>query len=197
MTGRRQALGAKETRAFGLASTRATSHVCVHPEKERERHATLVNRSRGQERVGGDRRSEVAQPRATESALARAVRSRAPPRVSGELLIKALAHRLQEKALGGLKPATRRLLESWGRKNAEPSLPTQPVKTRLKAGTVLAREWHGTTHRVTVIDDGYRFDSKRYRSLSEIARTITGSRWSGPLFFGLNAIAGGQLHGAE
>jgi hypothetical protein len=123
--------------------------------------------------------------------------SERPPRICGELLIKALAYRLQENTLGGLKPATRRLLESWGRKNAEPSLPTQPVKTRLKAGTVLVREWHGTTHRVTVIDDGYRFDSKRYRSLSEIARTITGSRWSGPLFFGLKAIAGGQLDGAE
>src|SRR5580700_2884499 len=120
-----------------------------------------------------------------------------PPRVSGELLIKALAYRLQENALGGLKSATRRLLESWGRKNAEPSLPTQPVKPRLTAGTVLVREWHGTTHRVTVIDDGFRFESKRYRSLSEVARMITGSRWSGPLFFGLKATAGGQLHGAE
>jgi hypothetical protein len=123
--------------------------------------------------------------------------SERPPRVSRELMIKALAYRLQEKTLGGLKPATRRLLESWGRKNGEPSLPTQPVNTQLKAGTVLVREWHGTTHRVTVSDDGYRFDSKRYRSLSEIARTITGSRWSGPLFFGLKATVGGQLHGAE
>src|SRR5271163_4451624 len=78
MTGRRQALGAKETRAFGLASARATSDVCVHPEKEREKHAAFVNRSWGQERVGGDRGFEVAQPRASESALARAVRVGAP-----------------------------------------------------------------------------------------------------------------------
>ena len=123
--------------------------------------------------------------------------SERPPRICGELLIKALAYRLQEKALGGLKPTTRRLLENCGSKNSEPRLSAPPVRTRLKVGTVLVREWHGTTHRVTVIDDGYRFVSKRYRSLSEIARTITGSRWSGPLFFGLKAIAGGQLDGAE
>src|SRR5271163_119773 len=72
--------------------------------------------------------------------------SERPPRVCGELLIKALAYRLQEKALGGLKPATRRLLESWGRKNPEPRPSAPPVRTRLKAGTVLVREWHGTTH---------------------------------------------------
>jgi hypothetical protein len=52
------------------------------------------------------------------------------------------------------------------------------------------REWHGTTHRVTVIDDAYRFDGKRYGSLSEVARTITGSRWSRPLFFGLKLAQG-------
>jgi hypothetical protein len=120
-----------------------------------------------------------------------------PPRVCGELLIKALAYRLQEKTLGGLKPSTRRLLASRGSKNFEPSLAAPSVRTRLSAGTVLVREWHGTTRRVTVVDDGYRFDGKRYRSLSEVARTITGSRWSGPRFFGLKATAGEQLHGAE
>jgi hypothetical protein len=123
--------------------------------------------------------------------------SERPPRVCGELLIKALAYRLQEKALGGLKPTTRRLLENWGNKNSEPRLSAPPVRTRLKVGTVLVREWHGTTRRVTVIDDGYRFDGKHYRSLSEVARTITGSRWSGPRFFGLKATAEEELHGAE
>jgi hypothetical protein len=62
---------------------------------------------------------------------------------------------------------------------------------------VLVQEWHGTTRRVTVIDDGYRFDGKHYRSFSEVARTITGSRWSGPRFFGLKSTTGEQLHGAE
>ena len=82
-----------------------------------------------------------------------------------------------------------RLLESCDKKNARARLPIGPLQTRLKAGTVLVREWHGTTHRVTVLDDGFRFGGKRYRSLSEVARTITGSRWSGPLFFGLKSAS--------
>jgi hypothetical protein len=52
---------------------------------------------------------------------------------------------------------------------------------------VLLREWHGTTHRVMVVENGYEYSSQRFKSLSEIARRITGSRWSGPLFFGLKA----------
>jgi hypothetical protein len=61
---------------------------------------------------------------------------------------------------------------------------TQP---RLKAGAVLLREWHGTTHRVTVLENGHEYSDQQLKSLSEIARRITGSRWSGPLFFGLKA----------
>jgi hypothetical protein len=117
-----------------------------------------------------------------------------PRRVCGDLLIKALGYRLQEKAIGGLKPSTRHLLERWGR-NGGPL--AEPARTRLKAGTVLVREWHGVTHRVTVLDDGFDFDGERFRSLSEIARKITGVRWSGPLFFGLKSFAREQRHGAE
>jgi hypothetical protein len=73
----------------------------------------------------------------------------------------------------------------------------EPVRTQLKAGTTLVREWHGVTHRVTVLDDGFDFESKRFRSLSEIARKITGVRWSGTLFFGLKSSASEQRHGAE
>ena len=73
----------------------------------------------------------------------------------------------------------------------------EPARTRLKAGTVLVREWHGVTHRVTVLDDGFDFDGERFRSLSEIARKITGVRWSGPLFFSLKSSAKEQRHGAE
>ena len=62
-----------------------------------------------------------------------------------------------------------------------------PEKIRVNAGTVLIREWHGTKHQVTVLKDGFLFRAKRFRSLSQIARAITGSRWSGPLFFGLKA----------
>ena len=95
-----------------------------------------------------------------------------PRRVCGDLLIKALGYRLQEKAIGGLKPSTRRLLERWGRNGSERGPSAEPARTRLKAGTVLVREWHGVTHRVTVLDDGFDFDGERFRSLSEIARKI-------------------------
>ena len=124
--------------------------------------------------------------------------SERPRRVCGDLLIKALGYRLQEKAIGGLKPATRRLLERLGRNGSERGPLAEPAKTRLKAGTRLVREWHGITHRVTVLDDGFDFHGERLRSLSEIARRITGVRWSGPLFFGLKSSAGEvQHHGAE
>jgi hypothetical protein len=120
-----------------------------------------------------------------------------PRRVCGDLLIKALGYRLQEKGIGGLKPSTRRLLELWGRKGAGRGPLAEPARTRLKAGTVLVREWRGVTHRVSVLDDGFDFHGERFRSLSEVARKITGVRWSGPLFFGLKSSAKEQRHGAE
>ena len=64
-------------------------------------------------------------------------------------------------------------------------------------GTVLIREWHGVSHRVTVLKDGVQLRGTRYRSLSAVARKITGSRWSGPRFFGLRAPAKGHEHGTR
>jgi hypothetical protein len=123
--------------------------------------------------------------------------SERPRRVCGDLLIKALGYRLQENAAGGLKPSTRRLLERWGRNGSERGPLAEPVRTQLKAGTTLVREWHGVTHRVSVLDEGFDFHGERFRSLSEIARKITGVHWSGPLFFGLKASASEQRDGAE
>ena len=120
-----------------------------------------------------------------------------PRRVYGDLLIKALGYRLQEKAFGGLKPSTRRSLECRGRNGSERGPLAEPARIRLKAGTVLVREWHGVTHRVSVLDDGFDLRGERFRSLSEIARKITGVRWSGPLFFGLKSSALEQRDGAE
>jgi hypothetical protein len=108
-----------------------------------------------------------------------------PPRLYGSLLIGVLAYRLQEKAFGGLKPATRRLLRQVAGLPAERRSLDRLTQPRLKAGAVLLREWHGTTQRVTVLESGYEYHGQRFKSLSEIARRITGSRWSGPLFFGL------------
>ena len=68
---------------------------------------------------------------------------------------------------------------------------------RPSAGTVLVRVWGGVTHQAKVLEDGILFRSKRYNSLSEVARVITGSRWSGPLFFGLKSAAKEQNHGTR
>ena len=111
-----------------------------------------------------------------------------PPKLRSSLLAQAIAYRLQEKALGGLKPATLRLLERIADDAAaRRQVSNTPEKIRVNGGTVLVREWHGTKHQVTVLKDGYLYRAKRFHSLSQIARTITGSRWSGPLFFGLKS----------
>ena len=112
-------------------------------------------------------------------------------------MVQAIAYRLQEQALGGLKPATRRLLERIaGHAAARRPVSTAPAKMRVSAGTVLIREWHGTKHQVTVLKDGFLYHTKHYRSLSPIARAITGSCWSGPLFFGLKPSRKEQINEA-
>jgi DUF2924 family protein len=103
-----------------------------------------------------------------------------PPRTSRSLMLRAVAYKLQENAYGGLSPVVRRMLLSLG----NPS-PTKSRTRTLRAGTILLREWQGVTHRVTMIEGGAVYRGERYRSLSEVARLITGARWSGPRFFGL------------
>jgi Protein of unknown function (DUF2924) len=110
--------------------------------------------------------------------------SEPPKRISRELLIRAIAYRLQERTFGGLKPSTLRLLERVG-KDGSSNESSQTSRTRATPGTVLVREWQGTSYRVTVLDDGAVYRDRHYRSLSEVACAITGARWSGPLFFGL------------
>jgi hypothetical protein len=118
--------------------------------------------------------------------------SEPPHRVSRELLTRAVGYRIQEEALGGLKPSTRKLLERLANDarcgRALKIAPAAPAS----AGTVLMREWQGATHEVRVLDRGVLYKRKRYRSLSEVARLITGSRWSGPLFFGLRSKREGE-----
>ena len=113
----------------------------------------------------------------------------APKHLSRDWLKRAVAYRIQENVLGGLKPATRRLLERVA-EDARARKPTKVVQTRrVGPNTILIREWGGTRHEVTVLQDGAMFRGKRYRSLSQVARVITGCRWSGPLFFGLRSPA--------
>jgi hypothetical protein len=114
-----------------------------------------------------------------------------PLRVGRSLLRQAIGYRLQENALGGLKPSTRRLLQQVAT-DADAGRAITASERKLKPGAVLLREWHGNTHQVTVVEDGVRFRGQRYRSLSQVARVITGARWSGPLFFGLKSTAKGR-----
>ena len=108
-----------------------------------------------------------------------------PPRSSRKLLVSAIAYRMQERVFGGLKPSVRRLLERVSEDAGGHRISrTRPV-TRASAGTVLIRDWQGKSHHVTVLDRGVLYRKKNYRSLSQVARVITGCRWSGPLFFGL------------
>lgn len=107
------------------------------------------------------------------------ITKRPAPRVSPSMLRLALGYELQAKALGGLSRTSRRQLDQPGQRSlARPLVP----------GMRLVREWHGTVHVVTVHEDGgIHWNGRSWRSLSEIARTITGTRWSGPAFFGLKA----------
>ncbi len=120
----------------------------------------------------------------------------APSRDIGRsFLTRAIAYRLQERAYGGLKPSTRRLLAHVAEDTATGSSPKKPQIRKAQSGTVLIREWQGNAHRVTMLGDGVSFNGKRYRSLSAVAREITGSRWSGPRFFGLRSPVMENNHG--
>ena len=119
-----------------------------------------------------------------------------PPRCqSGELLRRLMAWRLQEAKFGGLPAdAKRRLKQLRGTEGQSNRVPNPVV---LKPGTMITREWRGTTYRVHVLEDGFAHEGKRFGSLSIIARKITGKRWSGPRFFGVEAmrISGTETHG--
>lgn len=117
---------------------------------------------------------------------------REPPKyVSVQLMCRALAYELQVEAHGGHSPAVRRALErslNDGRKpngKARSALPASSLT--LRPGTHLVREWNGRSYQVEVLKNGFQMDGKEYRSLSSIARKITGAHWSGPRFFGLDA----------
>ena len=105
-------------------------------------------------------------------------RSDPPQGVRRPFLIGAIAHELQIRQEGRSRSSVQRRLERAAK---------APIKIsrKLKPGARLIREWNGSIHSVDVIEDGYLWNGARYRSLSAIARAITGTRWSGPRFFGL------------
>jgi hypothetical protein len=100
-----------------------------------------------------------------------------PPRIAADLLRRMLGHALQEKAMGGLSPIHRQALRR---------LAAGKESTTLKQGVRLIRQWNGRTIAVTVGEEGFVWDDRTYRSLSAIARDVTGTSWSGPRFFGLH-----------
>ena len=108
-----------------------------------------------------------------------------PHQASVDFLRRAVVHRLQEDSLHRLASGTRRRLARLAEEiECQASRPNVP-RAALKPGTLLVREWQDTLHEVEVLIEGYAYRGERYDSLSEIARQITGTRWNGPLFFGL------------
>ena len=110
-----------------------------------------------------------------------------PPAFNRRYLESRLAYRIQELAYGGLKPETVRRLEKLGEELDGGNVTTRKMRADLKpiAGTRLIREWQGVEHLVTVTADGFEWQGRPYKSLSAIARAITGTRWNGWTFFGL------------
>jgi hypothetical protein len=111
-----------------------------------------------------------------------------PIRISRELLVHALAHRMQQNMYGGLDKATHRRLKKAAADLAA-GRPHAPPAPMFKPGTRLLREWQGTVHEVMILEKGVQYRDKTWPSLSAVAREITGTRWSGPRFFGLKGAA--------
>jgi hypothetical protein len=115
----------------------------------------------------------------------RLCRGEPPLCMTRDLLIRAIAYRMQERVHGGLAPATKRRLqglvaeiEAKGTEAFDPGIV-------LKPGARLVRQWSGQMHTVVVLENGFDYDGERYPSLSKIAARITGAHWSGPRFFGI------------
>ncbi len=108
-----------------------------------------------------------------------------PKKMSRDILELGIAWKLQENKLGGLGTAVKRQIADLARTMEAKSGLAKPRAISLKSGARLLRAWNGVTHEVLVVEDGFLWEDKNWRSLSAIARKITGTRWSGPRFFGL------------
>jgi Protein of unknown function (DUF2924) len=139
-------------------------------------------------------------PRAELRLLWRKVLEEAPPACLGrDVLALGIAYALQARRFGGLTKAVAKELDRLRATVLGDGTPSRPPLPR--TGTVLVREWQGTTHHVTVVDDGFLWNGQTHRSLSGIARAITGTKWSGPRFFGMREVSGSKTlerrHGVE
>jgi len=115
----------------------------------------------------------------------RLYRANPPKKVTRNLLLLAVAWKIQEQAFGGLGTAMRRRLADLAETLDRGGDVTRSRVAHLRPGAKLVREWHGKTHTVIVCEDGFEWKGRHRRSLSVIAREITGGHWSGPRFFGL------------
>ena len=106
------------------------------------------------------------------------------PALSTELLRLGIGYKLQEAKSGGISRETRTLLRQVAMRARE-GAEKKPMPRKLTPGTRLVRDWHGQGHTVTVLEDGFEYDGKHWKSLTAIAKAITGNQWNGPLFFGL------------
>lgn len=133
--------------------------------------------------LAGIRQGSTAEVRA----LWRQIFGTEPPLYNRRFLESRLAYRVQELAYGGLKPETIERLEALGEDLDGGNIIRRRIRTDRKpiAGTRLIREWQGKEHEVTVRADSYDYLGRPYKSLSAVARAITGTRWNGWVFFGL------------
>lgn len=107
-----------------------------------------------------------------------------PPHLRKPLIVSVLCYRIQEKEFGGLSHAARKRLREIAASLAHSKRARVRADPAIEVGSRLVRSWHGEVHEVNVTEAGFEYRGKSYRTLSKIAREITGTQWSGPLFFG-------------
>jgi hypothetical protein len=107
-----------------------------------------------------------------------------PPTLRKKLMVPILTYRIQEREYGGLSNSARQKLKEIAKGLRSEKQTRSSIRSNLKSGTRLIRSWGGEVHEVSVSGNGYEYRGRQFKSLSEIAREITGTRWSGPLFFG-------------
>ncbi len=115
---------------------------------------------------------------------ARYYRSHPPKKLSRDMLHLGVAWKLQERAFGGLSAVTKRQISELAQAMEAKADLTKARTVRLRPGARLIREWNGETHEILVVEDGFQWRGKTWRSLSMIAREMTGTHWSGPRFLG-------------
>jgi len=121
-----------------------------------------------------------------------------PPKAFGpDLLRHSIAYRIQERAYGGISREHQRLLDQLVKAARAKPTGRLELPQRIKPGSELVRTWNRRTYRVVVREDGFAFEGRPYKSLSEIATAITGTKWNGPRFFGLRRDANEPAEGAS